>query len=118
MKFTCPQCGSENLRSTSSDQQSSEENFTVMYTCEDCKSEYKHFCGVPYFGGFYEEDLFSVMEVTSFLQSVHINENGMPTRKSGDGNQYESFRKVRNLLPIVCQKNKILCGLLPINLDP
>lgn len=102
MNYTCPKCYSDKLRNISIDKSTANTKISPIYSCDSCKAEFLQFCGVPYFGGFYKEDLFSVMEITSFLHSVHIDDEGKPVRKSGGKNQLDNFRKVRKLLDEVC----------------
>ena len=45
------------------------------FLCTSCDEKFNVFDNVPYLGRFYEDDLFSVMETTSILTQIHLDEN-------------------------------------------
>ena len=61
----CPVCFNGSL----------EDHDLEFLTCTTCDEKFNVFDSVPYLGRFYEDDLFSVMETTSILSQIHLDEN-------------------------------------------
>ena len=109
MEYSCPNCSNEKLIESDADLDKEGSIVNGKYKCTSCGAKYPEYCGVPYLGEFYEEDLFSVMEITSFLHDVNIGEDGKPRRggsQTTQSNKSDAWRNLRNLLDAICEEGE------------